>query len=182
MPTPERLAEMYATPHQHTNFHDHLVRVDVTIAVARWLMKHGDVVADLSCGDAAIMHQLGREFDLRTRFLGDLAPGYPITGPIEETVDRLDDNSVNLFICSETIEHLNDPDDVLKKIRMKTQRLVLSTPVGNTDPGNPEHVWAWDRDDVEAMLTAAGFGVVVYNSLDLRPCGYPYNFGIWGCA
>jgi 2-polyprenyl-3-methyl-5-hydroxy-6-metoxy-1,4-benzoquinol methylase len=180
MPTADQLAAMYATPHRHAVFYDHLVRVDATIAVARWLTKSGNTIADLSCGDGAVAFQLCREFDL-DRILGDYAPGYPIHGPIEQTVERLDDRGVDLFICCETIEHLDDPDVVLTRIRAKTRRLVLSTPVGNTDPGNPEHVWAWDREDVDAMLQTAGFKTIIYAALDLRPSGYPYHWGIWGC-
>jgi 2-polyprenyl-3-methyl-5-hydroxy-6-metoxy-1,4-benzoquinol methylase len=89
---------------------------------------------------------------------------------------------VQLYICCETLEHLDDPETVLKAIRSKTQNLVLSTPVDAwRDITNPEHYWAWDRAAVEEMLRSAGFTVAVYNALDLRPAGGEYCFGIWWC-
>jgi hypothetical protein len=155
-------------------------RIDITYAIASWLLPPtGAWVADLSCGDGTIVNRLVKHYGAQAT-LGDIAPGRPITGPIEETIELLD-RVYDLFICSETIEHLNDPDTVLKQIRLKTHWLVLSTPVGNTDPDNPEHLWAWDREDVDVMLRRAGFGTLVYTSLDLRLSGYPYNWGIWGC-
>lgn len=172
--TTEQLAEVYRTPHDHTRWADHHLRVDVTIEVARWMCRqHGlQTVSDLSCGDAAIANAL-----TETAVLGDYAPGYTYQGPIERTIDEIP--PVDLFICSETIEHLDDPDMVLRKIRAKARCLVLSTPEGETGDSNPEHYWGWTSPDVEEMLRAAGFTPVVHNVLGLRETVYDYQ--IWGC-
>jgi hypothetical protein len=176
--TPEQLAEIYATPHDHSRWEDHKLRVGVTIEVARWFTRCGDVAsaADLSCGDAAIIKALDVEYE----FLGDYAPGYEFAGPIEETLEQIP--PVDLFICSESIEHLDDPAQVLKQIRAKTRYLVLSTPVDRWDDANPEHYWSWDRQGVEEMLTAAGFQVDIYCPVDTRPAGLYYCFGIWALS
>ena len=173
--TPAELAALYTTPHDHTRWEDHKIRVAVTIEACRWFVRRGDVAsaADLSCGDAAIINAL----DIEYPFLGDYAPGCDLTGPIEDTIDQIP--PVDLFVCSETLEHLDDPDSVLKQIRAKTRYLVLSTPVDAGQDTNPEHYWSWDRVGVEEMLTAAGFAVDVYTAVDLRPGGYYYQFGIW---
>lgn len=173
--TPEFLAKIYATPHVHTSWQDHVSRVTTTITFARSVIgptqRHA---ADLSCGDGAIMAGLdvgGR------RFLGDFAPGYALTGPIETTVEQIP--SVDLFICTETLEHLDDPEQVLKGVRAKTRVLLLSTPVGAFDDPNPEHYWAWSRDGVEDTLRTAGFTPHAYMELDYRPAGGDYAYGIW---
>lgn len=174
--TPEQLAQIYATPHDHTRWKDHHLRVAATIEVAKWMTEDTGAyrAADLSCGNGAILRSLG----MPGLHFGDLAPGHRYTGPIEETIEQIPD--VHAFICSETLEHLDDPDAVLKAIRAKTRTLVLSTPVDAWGDTNLEHYWAWSREDVEEMLTAAGFTPVVYTAVDFRPMGLPYCFGIWG--
>lgn len=169
------LARIYAKPHDHTLWLDHKVRVHVTAAFARALSGHVPSAADLSCGDGAILNAI----DADRRYLGDYAPGYPYVGRIEATITQIP--KVQLFVCCETVEHLDDPDTVLKAIRGKTQNLVLSTPVDAFGDTNVEHYWAFDREAVEHMLRSAGFEPVVYNALDLRPAGGEYQFGIWWC-
>ena len=107
--------------------------------------------------------------------LGDFAPGYELTGMIEETVHRV--AHVNLFICCETIEHLDDPDAVLKQIRDRADALVLSTPIGETTPENPEHYWGWDQDGVRELLAGAGWEPVIQRDV-LHPLA---RFQLWGC-
>jgi hypothetical protein len=173
--TVEELASVYATPHDHTKWLDHKVRVAVTAQFTHVLSGHVDTAADLSCGDGTILNAISAN----ERYFGDLAPGYPYTGPIDQTITRIP--AVDLFICCETLEHLDDPDLTLKNIRAKTKTLVLSTPVDAFGDRNPEHYWAWSRHGVETMLSDAGFTVVVYNELDCRPSGGEYSFGIWWC-
>ncbi|MFI6496898.1 hypothetical protein [Nonomuraea typhae] len=172
--TPERLAEIYAQPHDHTRWIDHHLRVGVTIEFCRWFTACGvQTVADLSCGNAAIANAL----DVEERLLGDLAPGYQWTGPIEDTIHQI--RNVDLFVLSETLEHLDNPDAVLKEIRAKTRYLVLSTPEGETGKANIEHYWGWDSAEVESMLIVAGFRPEIHTVLELRE--YGYDFQIWGC-
>jgi hypothetical protein len=184
--SPEQLAELYKVPHRHDRWPDHLLRVSTSIAVGTWLLRDtrealgapGPVVADLSTGDAAIPQGILANRSGRL-LLGDFAPGYPIQGPIEETIEHLEDDSVDLFVCSETIEHLADPDTVLKRIRAKAHRLLLSTPIDENDTTlNPEHLWGWDVDQVERMLVNAGWRPVVINELVFED--FLYDFMIIG--
>lgn len=166
---------VYATPHDHTRWPDHVVRVSMTILVARTVAAASG--ADLSCGDGAVL----RSLDLSERHFGDLAPGHPVTGPVEETVHLVPD--VDLWVCTETLEHLDDPDVVLKAVRAKARHLVASTPVDAWEDPNPEHYWAWSRADVEDMLAAAGWTVELYTAVDFRACTPGgYCFGIWRCS
>lgn len=171
------LAVLYATPHRHDKWDDHKLRVGATIDVANWLMRDMQqyTVADLSCGDGAIAMALSGVSEV---ILGDFAPGYPITGPIEETLGKID--HVDLLICSETIEHLDDPDSVLRTARHTANRLVLSTPIDEVfEDNNPEHYWGWGVADVQEMLIDSGWREVT--RIDLHFSEYVYDFQIWGC-
>lgn len=174
---------MYATPHRHDTFPDHLPRIVCTVEVGQQLRTLADMddrpilMADLSCGDAAILTALTVPGDDVIR--GDLAPGYSLTGHITVNLTRI--GIVDLYVCCETLEHLNMPADTLADIRDHTDLLLLSTPVDAWQDDNPEHIWAWSKTDVEDMLTEASFSVAVYQELDMRPQGYPYCWGIWGC-
>jgi hypothetical protein len=169
----EAQAEFYAVPHNALDNADHQLRIALTVDLARALGPLSSV-ADLSCGDAAIASAL----DTPARYLGDLAPGYPITGPIESAIQEIP--YVNLFVCTETIEHMDDPDTALKAIREKITLLVLSTPVDCWHDSNAQHYWAWDREAVEAMAATAGFTTKMYIELDLTAFGpHHYCFGIW---
>lgn len=180
-PTPTELAVMYATPHDHTHFADHIARVDATIQVGidlaeRLFDDRHITIADLSCGNAAIAEGIRRQGD--SLLLGDFAPGYHYTGKIEHTLKQLP--QVDMFVCCETIEHLDDPQSVLKHLRARVESLVLSTPVENWDDGNGEHIWSWSREGVEDLLFNARFEVLDYAEVDGRPQG-GYLWGIWSC-
>jgi hypothetical protein len=166
---------MYATPHDHTRWPDHVQRIEATIAAARTVGPVG-TAADLSCGSGAVV----KAVDAQQRILGDIAPGFEITGPLEQTLEGLP--HVDLYVCTETLEHVDDPDTVLKQIRAKAGALVLSTPVDNWSDPNEEHYWAWSRHDVEGMLADTGWTVDSYSALDFTQHGpWFYCFGIWVC-
>lgn len=177
--TSAELAEVYAVPHDHTRWKDHHVRIDTTVALARGVIDHDTSIqtaADLSCGNGHVLNRIDHLLNTVTH--GDFAPGYEITGPLETTLDTLD--PVDLYICSETLEHLDDPDLVLRKIRAKARYLLLTTPIDAWDETNPEHYWAWSSHDVDVMLEAAGFHTThVFNALDMRGAWSPYCFGMW---
>lgn len=168
------LGALYAKPHDHTRWPDHIIRVATTAGLARKFAGPVASAADLSCGSGAILAALEAE----QRIYGDYAPGYDYQGPIEETIEQIP--NVDLFVCCETLEHLDDPDAVLTKIRQKARMLVLSTPVDAWGDTNLEHYWAWSRADVEKMLVDAGWQVDEYVELDFRPEGLVYCFGVWG--
>jgi hypothetical protein len=192
MPSEGELAALYASPHDHLRWADHRVRVDVTVALTNaWLSLTVPPcsVGDLSCGDAAIprrIHGAGRPAEdgphgpPSNLHLGDLAAGYAYTGPIEVTIREVP--NLDVFVCCETIEHLDNPDVVLEGIRAKASRLVLSTPYDEQGKSNPEHLWSWNEQDVAQLLLAVGWHPQVLNLLDLRPMGYLYCYQIWLCT
>lgn len=170
----EELARIYAVPHNHHNWLDHEVRVGVTLGVAR-LYGRVESAADLSCGNGWLLDRI----DAKWKHYGDFAPGYSLTGPIEQTIHQI--SAVELFILSETIEHVDDPELVLSLIRAKTDKLILSTPLDESlSSANEQHYWSWTADDMRELLTSAGFTVDIYNELQLNH--YEYDFQIWACT
>jgi hypothetical protein len=112
----------------------------------------------------------------QTKTYGDFAPGYPVHGPVEDTLPNL--GTVDLLIMSETLEHLDDPDAVLRLARSACRTLVMSTPTNEWDAhgdGNREHYWSWGLDDIAHMLLAAKFGDLTMRYL---PLGY-YDYQLW---
>lgn len=178
LPDKPQLDRMYSTPHDHRQWSDHVLRMNVTLGMAQWLAGPVQKAADLSAGNGWLLDRI----DAGERFYGDYAAnnhGWR-RGAIEDTVADLP--KVDLFLCCETLEHLDDPPGVLAKLRTKTRLLVLSTPVDAWQDNNPEHLWAWDRDGVESLLNQAGFKVLAYAESDARPrIRASYKFGIWGC-
>lgn len=168
------LGRVYAAPHSHQEWYDHRVRVDATIALVKNL-EGFKTVADLSAGDATIINAL----DIPVKYVGDFAPGYEFTGPIEKTIHQIP--KVDLFICSETLEHLDNPDLVLSDIRNKTDWLVLTTPNGEADTNNPQHYWGWNTKDMQDMLFVAGFEPHILNVLNFFDKEFIYNYQMWVC-
>lgn len=173
--TDEQLHEVYSTPHVHSVWPDHRQRVRSTIALAGWF-ENIQSVADLSCGDGAIIDAL----NVTTKYKGDFAKRYEYHGAIEETLLTIP--KVDLLILSETLEHLDDPDLVLRMGREKAKHLVLTTPNGESNDGNPQHYWGWDDKDIRAMLIEAGWLPVIYSSLEFADANLIYDYQLWGCA
>ena len=171
--TDDELQNIYLKPHNHTQFKDHIIRVQKSIELLKEYSTYNSI-ADLSAGDATIINSL----DAQQKYIGDYAPGYDLTGHIDDTLKDIPD--VDLFICSETLEHLDDPDNTLKAIRAKTKYLFISTPKGENNNYNPEHYWGWDDEDVKEMLLNAGFDPVVYFLLELKK-DYHYDYQMWIC-
>lgn len=171
-----RLAEIYATPHDHYRFgRGHGERVDRMIELldgTTW-----DSAADLSCGNGVVLTAANAWL----KHYGDYAPGYEYTGPIEDTLQSLP--PVDLFVLGETLEHLDDPGLVLSMIEARSRVLLMSTPVDCWDDSNEEHYWAWDREGVEELLAEAAAGTgpadLRFTDVDTRTYGEPYRYGIW---
>lgn len=155
-PTDAELAEWYARPHDADLWgHGHRIRVDATVALGAGAVEPTPrFVVDLSCGNGEIAERLADHFDCG-KILGDLAPGYELTGDLLDTIpkvaERLETNRKVLFVLSETIEHVPDPGMVLEKIPLVADQLILSTPIDD-EGGTPEHIWSFSIGDVLELL------------------------------
>lgn len=177
--TQEQLKEIYVEPHNHDLYgRGHHIRVELTKALAIELASYVEAKtgADLSCGNGSILSAV----PLDEYILGDYAPGYEFSGPLEKNLNKIPD--VDIYVCSETLEHLTSPRDVLFALRKKARSLVLTTPIGKWDDPFPEHYWAWDRKGVESMLTEAQWLIVTYVEFDQTVLNDDYVIGMWCCT
>lgn len=161
-------AERYPAGYQHDCWPDHVERVKASADLIEKYRSRIRSAADLSCGDGALLNMISRH--LTRAVLGDLN-GVPVSAavscraPVLETVGGvlLPDSlahlePVDLFILSETLEHVDDPDELLLRIGDVARYLFVSTPVEeHEEAGNPEHYWSWGTGDVYDMLVDAGW-------------------------
>lgn len=171
--TPEQRALVYAQQYNHNRWEGHIERVARTAEILRDMEPA--TVADLSCGDAAIVKAAGLE-DCAS--LGDLVPGWMYHGPIEETIHKV--SPVDVFLLSETLEHVEDPLTILQLIRDTADRLLFSTPYGEYNNGNPEHYWGWDHVGISQLLALSGWSGE-YELFTPSKDAY-YTFQIWRCS
>lgn len=180
-----KLRELYGKRYYHAFWPDHRLRVQETIRFIELLTLPGDGVAslaDLSAGDGAISLAAKLRGADGAKHLGDITPGFEYCGLIEKTIWQIP--HVELFICTETIEHLDNPDQLLSEIRFKADTLVLSTPLNESETSNnPEHYWRWDVQGVEEMLSESGWTPAVQRNIhypgDLEHASADYQ--LWGC-
>lgn len=168
------LYEVYSTQYDHTKWREHCERVRYTASILRQMAPTS--IADLSCGDAGIVKTAQLTYMAQ---LGDITPGWDHRGPLERTI--ADITPVDVFILSETLEHLRDPDLALRLIRTKVSRLLLTTPIDDEDDDNWEHYWSWNIDDVGEMLGQAGWVGDVHS---YRPSGADvvHTYQVWRCV
>lgn len=155
----DKEAELYADPYDHRRWHDHRERITYTASLLEQLAAstHSRSVADLSCGDGGVI-EAARAVRWSSIYLGDRTarPGLDTVGPIEQTLNACPE--VDLFVCTETLEHVRDPLAVLRGIaRVARRGLILSTPLGEEHNENPQHYWGWDVEGVDGLLCDAGF-------------------------
>jgi hypothetical protein len=158
---------------------EHNTHPNVAISLGLGLGKL-DSIADMSAGAAEIPRGIAEASDIEP-LLGDYAEGYEYRGKLGDTVPQL--GVVDLFVCTETLEHLDDPFEDLKLIREHCEHLLVTTPID--EPEDEEswgHMWVWSKSDVDMLLTEAGFETLAFVLLDMRPLWYDHcAFGMWIC-
>jgi hypothetical protein len=167
-------ARVYPQGYKHDRWPDHVERVSASVEMIRRYKNKIRTAADLSCGDGAILRALLPDLDLA--IVGDLngvrtdwVDGLPSEAgevdfvppaPLPDALWALPEGAlpVDLFVLSETLEHMADPDELLRQLTLFSQRLFLSTPVDESpDSGNLEHYWSWGQADIHDMLQSAGW-------------------------
>jgi 2-polyprenyl-3-methyl-5-hydroxy-6-metoxy-1,4-benzoquinol methylase len=177
----------YQVARTNSRWPDHVARSFVTAGLIAWLKP--DSVVDPACGDASIVRLANRHWPIDRIVLGDIGSANVaeakrvlpaaecIVGDAMEILDSVD---VDLVVLTEFIEHVEDPDALLRLARAKGKRLVASSPEmrpGQRD-NNPEHLWQFDTDGYRVMLEGAGWVVSQRTFLSFPS---EYDFGVWVC-
>lgn len=183
--------QVYPQGYKHDRWPDHVERVAASVELIRRYGSQITTAADLSCGDSAIL--AGIDDLLEQTFVGDLigARGeYPTrphvrvlpAGPLPGTLNHLPEQ-VDLFVLSETLEHMDDPDDLLRQLTRHSRYLFVSTPEDEIDTsGNLEHYWSWGAADVHRMLQDAGWSPIELKRLVPRSTlalEHAYHYQLW---
>lgn len=188
----ELYSRTYPAGYRHDVWPDHVERVAASVEMIRRYSSRVRTVADLSCGDGAIVRSLLDEPLLRSACLGDLNGvsalyGIPEAtvlrpGPLPDTLDQLP-GPVDLFVLSETLEHMDDPDGLLRRIGQHARYLFLSTPENEIETsGNLEHYWSWGTADLHQMLQDAGWDPIELKRLvpeSTRTLEHAYHYQLW---
>jgi len=188
-------ARTYPDGYKHDRWPDHIERVKASADLIDRYRGAIRSAADLSCGDGALLNMISRY--LGRAIFGDLN-GAPVSaivscsaesirhlpaGILPSTLDHLTDDPVDLFVLSETIEHMDDPDALLRAIAPHARYLFLSTPLDEpASTGNAEHYWGWGQADVHEMLQANGWNpleVQLFTPQSTRHMDNAYTFQLW---
>lgn len=172
---------------------DHRLRTLVTAAAIAWLTP--DSILDVACGDASIVRAAQRLHAMKHIYLNDVseaqvaslkdAAGLALAlantkfGSMDahhllESVT----GKVDVIVMTEFLEHVEDPDELLRLAATKARFLVASSP--EMRPGqidiNPEHLWSFDRDGYRGLLGGNGWITRQYTHLNFPT---EYDFQIW---
>lgn len=190
----------YPEGYQHDIWPDHVERVAASVESIRRYANSIETAADLSCGDAAIIKGLAP--GLTEAYLGDVngvsiqaqqAVAEAGAGLVSVIGGRLLPDSlwclpsrvpsVDLLVLSETLEHVADPDGLLRSASHFSRYLFLSTPLEEpVGSGNLEHYWSWNQGDVHQMLWDADWSPLEVRLLtpeSTRHLEHAYTFQLW---
>lgn len=71
-----------------------------------------------------------------------------------------------MAICTEVLEHLEDPHAAVKRIGEHCDFLIASSPSGETrEHHDASHAWAWDMEGYVHLLQGGGFNVIEHEDV-----------------
>lgn len=177
----------YQVRRDNNAWSDHRLRALTTGAVVASLRP--GTVMDPACGDASIVRYANDLSHIAKAYLADISrPNVEALSLAVVNTIRLADiwiamrdfPLVDVVILTEILEHLDDPDAVLKLAKRKGRHLVASSPEmrpGQVDV-NPEHLWMFDAQGYREMLEASGWEVTAHATFSFST---EYDFGVWVC-
>lgn len=168
---------------------DHRARTLVTASLIAWMSPQ--FLCDPACGDGSIVQTADTLRRIETAVLGDIstpsiaALDIPqrwrkVVAPIETTLIYAS-TDWDVVVLTETLEHLEDPDAILRLARGRSKALVASSPCmrPNQVDDNPEHLWMFDTAGYQEMLKDAGWDDVHHTLMRFNTM---YDFQIWVCV
>jgi 2-polyprenyl-3-methyl-5-hydroxy-6-metoxy-1,4-benzoquinol methylase len=161
--TPEWHDGRDRAPHLEQAVHQERLRTAATL-VARHIEQGARSVVDLGCGDGGLLSLIG---PLAECWGYDLMPANIAAARQERHVEAWHKDFVNdsirwadVAVCTEVLEHLEDPHKMVARIAGHARRVVASSPSEETADSHDEvHAWAWDPDGYRAMFESAGITV-----------------------
>lgn len=180
----------YQTKRDNSAWPDHVARTYVTAGLIAWLRPES--VLDPACGDGSIVLAADHISPISKMTLCDISgpnidrlfervrPGLSVReADVHESL--LHDGKVELVVLTEILEHLPDPDMVLRLAHDKGTLLIASSPVmrSSQKDDNPEHLWQFDEEGYRAMLVDAGWRPAQKTILAFPEL--TYDFQIWAC-
>lgn len=128
-------------------------------------------IVDLGAGDGGMLQRLRGLSEYGVRAWGyDLMPENVAYAQLTRKVDVFDVDFLtekiewaDLVICTEVLEHLEDPHALVDKIARNTRVLVASSPAAETEEDHdPAHAWCWDMNGYAGMIQNAGFDLLAH--------------------
>lgn len=124
------------------------------------------VVVDLGCGDGGLLsllpeHITATGFDFQPSNQAGWADRAVIAygWNFVEQWDEIP--QADVYVMTEVLEHLNDPHEMVRRVRRRNAQLVASSPWTETYESHDEcHAWAWDMEGYANMIRTAGFKIV----------------------
>lgn len=172
---------------------DHRLRTLVTGAAIAWVEPES--VIDPACGDGSIVRAADR------LMIGSINKGIAhakLTDISQPNIDSVyqwmpsgwshevkdihtavaEAIRYDVIVLTEILEHLEDPDALLRLASTKARYLVASSPEmrDRQVDGNNEHLWMFDRDGYRGMLGSNGWQTLQYTHLNFPS---EYDFQIW---
>lgn len=167
--TPEWYETREHAPHLDQGAHQERLKVASLMTVDFLMTQHRILrsVVDLGCGDGGLLSLVRPRvpdtiqlwgYDLQQTNVEHARAGIDVRFGdfLTEDIDWAD-----IAVCTEVLEHLDDPHGFVRRIGEHTGHLVASSPNGET-PENHDglHMWGWDMDGYAELVEQAGFTVI----------------------
>ena len=182
----------YQVARSNSEWPEHVLRANITGAMIASLTPSS--IIDPACGDGSVILAAHKIYPILRAVLSDVSAPNMLglqtcvdahltpyqtelaTLSIEQILTRK--VPYDVIVLTEILEHLPDPDTILRLARKRARSLVASSP--EMRPGqedwNPEHLWQFDGEGYEQMLVEAGWRAIQKTHLTFRTT---YNFQIW---
>ena len=180
----------YNIGRSNNDWPDHQLRALVTGAAIAWIKPKS--VIDPACGDGTVVLAADLLSGIERVWLSDISgpnildlvkrldgrhPSWSISKtPLEQAMEIA--GQFDVIVLTEILEHLEDPDGLLRQAAKMARFLVASSPQMRDQQvdDNPEHLWMFDADGYRGLLGANRWQAIQHTELNFP---YQYDFQIW---